>query len=363
MTFTAPILDFQSRRAAVPFQPPVLCSTAAFPLLLAGVPALRKTPGLATIEDAGEAYFTSVPFCLSGEGRQAARAHLEQVFGITDRDSLVAFCQNSIHVHREYLDFESFWEGRPAFPLEDLTPQARERFQSLSDFARPFQPMVGRRGFLAWDISETLGHLRSACACELISMEEYRQLSQYWVEQAAAFHSWTEYAVGLVCGASYWAFRMGGEGDAASYRDLNLRLAGQLLDSKQAWAGRIWPRPQGKAYKLSAPELRPLLTDWTGPSGCLATDEITVSGRKVGYCYREQPGQADRDSGWRFFAGDEDEAYLSDPSHLAVYDLNTICNYDPDLIPLLGAPYGSAYARGEDGAFHFEPLNPPDEKG
>ena len=40
--------------------------------------------------------------------------------------------------------------------------------------------------------------------------------------------------------------------------------------------------------------------------------------------------------------------------------LNTICNYDPDLIPLLSAPYGSAFARGEDGAFHYEPLNPQD---
>ena len=49
---------------------------------------------------------------------------------------------------------------------------------------------MGRRGFLAWDISETLGYLRSACACELISMEEYQELSQYWVDQAAAFHSW-----------------------------------------------------------------------------------------------------------------------------------------------------------------------------
>ena len=237
MSLTDPILQFQQTRAQVPFQPPTVCTAEAFPILLAGVPALRKVPGLATLEDAGEDYFTSIPYCLSGEDRQKTREHLEQVYGITDRDSMAAFCQNELWVHPEYLDFESFWEGRPAFPLDELNPGARAAFQRLSAFARQFQPFVGRRGFLAWDISETLGHLRMACACDLISPEEYRELSQHWVEQAADFHSWDEYAVGLVCGAAYWAFRMGGDQgaeDAAAYLDLNLRLVRQLLGSKQA---------------------------------------------------------------------------------------------------------------------------------
>ena len=92
MALTDPIIQFQKERASVPFQPPTLCTAETFPLLLAGVPALRKIPGLAALEDAGEAYFTSVPFCLSREDRQAARDHLEQVYGITDKDSMVAFC-------------------------------------------------------------------------------------------------------------------------------------------------------------------------------------------------------------------------------------------------------------------------------
>ena len=40
----------------------------------------------------------------------------------------------------------------------------------------------------------------------------------------------------------------------------------------------------------------------------------------------------------------EDEAYINDIGHTGVYDLNTICNYDPDIIPLLSAPFGAAYA-------------------
>ena len=44
-----------------------------------------------------------------------------------------------------------------------------------------------------------------------------------------------------------------------------------------------------------------------------------------------------------------------------IHILNTICNYDPDIIPLLSAPFGAAYARGEDGKFHAEPFEAPEE--
>ena len=357
------IAAFQRERAHVPVQPPAPCTSETFPLLLAGVPALRKTPGLATMEDAGDAYFTSIPYCLSREGQEQTRQHLAQVYGITDRDSMITFCKEHIWIHAQYLDFESFWEDRPAFDLEELEPSSRAFFQRMSDFARQFQPFVGRRGFLTWDISETLGHLRAACACGLISHEEYKELAQHWVEQAAAFHSWDEYAIGLVCGAAYWAFCMGGdhgEEDAAAYLNLNLRLVGQLLSSRQAWAGRMWYRAsQGKPYRLSLPELRELLTGWEGPEGCLATDHITVLGKRVGWCYREKPDGQYPDSGWRFFSGEESDEYTNDVNNVGVYSLNTICNYDPDILPLLTAPYGTAYARGEDGKFHAEPFEVP----
>lgn len=87
-----------------------------------------------------------------------------------------------------------------------------------------------------------------------------------------------------------------------------------------------------------------------GPQGCFATNRITVDGQKIGYMYREEP-DADSDfpdSGWRFFAGDEDEEYLDDPENINVFSLNTICNYDEDIIPYLNAPYGSCFVRNGD---------------
>lgn len=105
-----------------------------------------------------------------------------------------------------------------------------------------------------------------------------------------------------------------------------------------------------KKFALTADQIQPLL-DWEGAKGCIATDEIMVHGRKVGFLEREEPLAGNPDSGWRFFAGDEDAKYLSDASHSGVYALNTLCNYDPDIIPLLHAPVGSAFQRNTKGEF------------
>ena len=84
-----------------------------------------------------------------------------------------------------------------------------------------------------------------------------------------------------------------------------------------------------------------------GPEGCFATNRITVDGKKVGYMYREEPDSDSElpDSGWRFFAGDETEEYTDNPDNINIFSLNTICNYDSDIIPYLDAPYGSAFIR------------------
>jgi len=90
--------------------------------------------------------------------------------------------------------------------------------------------------------------------------------------------------------------------------------------------------------------------------GCFASDRITVDGRKVGYMYREKPDDQIWDNGWRFFAGDESDDYVNDPSNLGIYDVNTIANYDPEITQYLDAPFGSAFERRPNGfvAVEFE---------
>lgn len=103
-----------------------------------------------------------------------------------------------------------------------------------------------------------------------------------------------------------------------------------------------------KKFALRSDQIKPLATN---RGGCIATDMITVEGCSVGYMYRHEPSN-DIDSGWCFMSGRESQAYMDDAANHAIYDVNTIANYDPDIIPFLDAPTGSGFERqGRSGRF------------
>ncbi len=339
------------------------CGRDEFIALLAGISALRKTPGIPGPNESGPNYFITLPKCASHVEEMACQAHLEKIFGITDKESMVDFCNRELRCHSNYLDFEGFWEGRPPFDLSQLNGGGLEFFQVARDFSAQFYPIVGHKGYLAWDISECVGHLRTGYACGLLTREEFDEMAEHWIVQAQIFEDWTDFAISLVCGELYWDFRSGTKlPELNKGLDLWSKLTHILLNDGAAWASGLWyVPPRKKEFRLWAPEFKLYLTDWEGPSGCFATDHITVLGKKVGWCYREQPTEGRPDSGWRFFSGEESDDYVNNLAHTDVYDLNTICNYDPDILPLLTAPVGTAYMRGPDGKFHAEQYTPSEE--
>lgn len=98
------------------------------------------------------------------------------------------------------------------------------------------------------------------------------------------------------------------------------------------------------------------LIDWNEPNGegCIVSDKITKEGYKVGYMVREKPMDTYPDSGWRFMAGNEDEEYMNNPDNHHIFDINTICNYDRDIIPYLYADIGSEYIRIDANSFEVD---------
>jgi hypothetical protein len=103
----------------------------------------------------------------------------------------------------------------------------------------------------------------------------------------------------------------------------------------------------GKRYRIEQADIKQLVKE---SGGCIATDRITVDGAPVGYMYRDEP-EFPLDSGWRFMAGDEDEDYMDDESQSGIYDVNTIANYDPSIVPYLQMPLGIALERVASGEF------------
>jgi hypothetical protein len=96
-----------------------------------------------------------------------------------------------------------------------------------------------------------------------------------------------------------------------------------------------------KNFRLAAEEIQQLVFD---NRGCYASDRILVEGEKVGYMCREEPDY-EADSGWWFFSGTEPEDYLEDPSNFGIYAVNTLANYDPEIIPFLYSPVGASFSR------------------
>jgi hypothetical protein len=111
-----------------------------------------------------------------------------------------------------------------------------------------------------------------------------------------------------------------------------------------------------KKFCLTADQIKLLAP---GYGDCIASDLITVAGKKVAFMYRDPPS-FDEDSGWVFLSGFESDDYMDDPNNHEVYDVNSIANYDPDIIPYLDAPFGTAFRReNKTGPFlkddNFEP--------
>ncbi|MEO6951362.1 MAG: DUF2185 domain-containing protein [Polyangia bacterium] len=99
-----------------------------------------------------------------------------------------------------------------------------------------------------------------------------------------------------------------------------------------------------KKYRLAAEQIVRLIKPM---GGCVASDRITVDGARVGSMVRKPPDRS-RDSGWQFFAGDETEAHFADADAHAIFDVNTICNYDRDVIPFLYALPGAVFERDKE---------------
>lgn len=72
------------------------------------------------------------------------------------------------------------------------------------------------------------------------------------------------------------------------------------------------------------------------------------------FMYKEAPDR-DVDSGWRFFSGLESDEYSANSENFGIYGVNTIANYDPNIIPLLDAPIGSVFEKGK-GQEKFTPV-------
>ncbi len=91
--------------------------------------------------------------------------------------------------------------------------------------------------------------------------------------------------------------------------------------------------------------------------GALVSRRIVEEGWKVGLMYRREPNNP-ADSGWTFFAGNEDEHYNSDVKNIVLMPLGKVCqDLDRDVYEYITAPIGAEFIRISETEFEVDMKN------
>lgn len=91
--------------------------------------------------------------------------------------------------------------------------------------------------------------------------------------------------------------------------------------------------------------------------GALVSRRIVEEGWKVGLMYRREPNNP-ADSGWTFFAGNEDEHYNSDVKNIVLMPLGKVCqDLDRDVYKYITAPVGAEFIRISETEFEVDMKN------
>ena len=125
-----------------------------------------------------------------------------------------------------------------------------------------------------------------------------------------------------------------------------------LIDSRfKEWEDE--PQTDPQFLHIPQDNIKLLLKDWSKAIECTVSSRVLVDGCEIATCIRQKPFAEDMgwDSGWLFLAdGDED----NDECRYEYCDLNTICNYSPDVMQYLDFPYDTRLVRKEDGKLYVD---------
>lgn len=194
-------------------------------------------------------------------------------------------------------------------------------------------------------------HIITACAdLGYILFSDYKNLVAHYIESIkdCNLKSWKEY------GNEFLKDEKKSKLNGLLGRAVLKYQTGRLLEKENSpWVNLPWKAMMDLNLKKQFIPLEnphEYLSDWHEATGCIVSDKISVDGCKVRYMYREEPLN-DMDSGWCFLGDNESEEYKANWANNEVFHLDTVCNYDPDIVPYLNAPYGSAFQRDESGQF------------
>ena len=308
-----------------------------FPHLLAALPSILS--GYDIFEDK----ITS---------REDLAEYLNNRFQITDKKTAIEAIRVFLfeNTQLQYEQFKSFWDGNPVFELKDLEEKSKDYFEKCMDFAHQFSNIVNELGFAAFDYGEAIRMAKECYSIGYLEQEDYNFMINDIANRAfRQFDSFEEYAISYLCGGTYFIYYSSGlqkEYADNMFQTLFGGISELFFKHEQIWKHYTWPT--GKKYFPKLRETRKLIED---TKGCLVSDRISIDGCPIGCMTRVDASEGNPDSGWQFFSGDESQEYMEDLTHVQVFSLNTLCNYDNHIIEHLQEPTGSTLSRMPNGTF------------
>ena len=165
------------------------------------------------------------------------------------------------------------------------------------------------------------------------------------------YDGFEDFAISYLCGGTYFLFYTSGaqiEYADQMFQTLFGGISELFFSGDKLWSSYMWP--QAKKYFKNMIDIHKMIED---ERGCLVSDRISMDGCQIGIWFVVNQAKAIQTVDGSSFMEMKNQEYLNDVNHVQVFSLNTICNYDPEIIPFLDSPVGSAYARDKDGKFHL----------
>lgn len=310
-----------------------------FEILLSGVTSVLNGYQLAELE--------------IGEGidRSYLKQHLKEQFQIEDTASAIEAIKGFLNENTQwqYEQFLGFWSDQPPFDVKDLDGESQYFLNGCMAFAKQFYPFVTEKGFAAFDFGECVRMARECYAVGFLEEDMTKtMIADIGARAFRTFDSWEEFAISYLCGGTYFIYRSTDQNNeqAAMMFQTILQAIEKLFFAPHMNVWNLYAWLEGKKYFPHMKETKQLIESTLG---CFVTDCVSIEERPIGYMVKEEPSANYPDSGWRIFAGDETQEYIDDMDHTQVFSLNTLCNYDPDILPFLEEPIGTVIVRDREG--------------
>lgn len=173
-----------------------------FIMRLSFIPSVRQIPNSSQSLQLEDLFFK-----YDDEQKEIVKKWLRENYGVKNSATLSEALKTQFHIGKRFDDIIAYTLGKPNFNINELSEKGFQAWNAGTMFAEKIIRYSSEGGLMAWDISEKIGLIRHAYACDLISKNVFiDNLDEQFAEAEKRYSSWEEYLKAVVFGAGFFMF-------------------------------------------------------------------------------------------------------------------------------------------------------------